>query len=170
MSHVPEIQQPLPPPTLPTYAAPSPPPPPPPPPSAASAPSAEAIQFAGAPAVHRRTLTTGWRWVLACGWGTVMAGIGVVANTGFILGDPPFWTGNGLAVLPFLAPVVVLIALAADWRYEIVLSFAAVAVTAVIGLIDLAHATPMGIGELIFAFVALLVTVSALAGRVPHTD
>src|SRR6185503_11694492 len=95
-------------------------------------PSPAAMEFAGAPAAHRRTLTTGWRWVLACGWGTVMAGIGVVANTGFILGDPPFWTGNGLAVLPFLAPVLVLIALAADWRYEIQVSFFAVAVTAAI--------------------------------------
>ena len=66
------------------------------------------MEFAGAPAAHRRTLTTGWRWVLACAWGIVMAGIGVVANTGFLLGDPPFWTGNGLAVLPFLAPVLVL--------------------------------------------------------------
>ncbi len=143
-------------------AAPLPPPP-------LASPSAEAIEYAGAPPAHRRTLTAGWRWVLACGWGTVMAGIGVVANTGFLLGDPPFWTGNGLAVLPFLAPVLVLIALAADWRYEIALSFAAVAATAAIGLVDLFHATPMGIGELLFALVALLVTVSAMAGLVPHT-
>src|SRR6476619_4631225 len=110
MTHVPETEQPLPPPP-PSEGAPLTP------------PSAEAIHFAGTPPAHRRTLTTGWRWVLACGWGTVMAGIGVVANTGFLLGDPPFWTGNGLAVLPFLAPVLVLVALAADWRYEIALSF-----------------------------------------------
>ncbi len=133
-------------------------------------PSAEAISYAGAPPVRRRTLTTGWRWVLACGWGTVMAGIGVVANTGFILGDPPFWTGNGLAVLPFIGPVLVLIALAADWRYEIHLSFAAVAATFAIGIIDLFHARPMGYGELIFAVVALLMTIAAMAGLVPHDD
>jgi hypothetical protein len=126
------------------------------------------MQFAGTPPVRRRTLTTGWRWVLACGWGMVMAGIGIVANTGFLLGDPPFWTGNGLAVLPFLAPVLVLVALAADWRYEIVLSFVAVGVTAGIGVIDLFHAKPMGYGELIFAFVGLLVTFAAMAGLVPH--
>ena len=131
-------------------------------------PLVEAMQFAGAPPAHRRTLTTGWRWVLACGWGMVMAGIGVVANTGFLLGDPPFWTGNGLAVLPFLAPVLVLVALAADWRYEIVLSFVAVAATTAIGLVDLFHAKPMGYGELIFALVALLVTIAAMAGLVPH--
>jgi hypothetical protein len=97
----------------------------------------------------------------------VMAGIGIVANTGFLLGDPPFWTGNGLAVLPFLAPVLVLVALAADWRYEIALSFGAVAATAAIGLVDLAHARPMGYGELIFAVVGLLVTIAAMAGLVP---
>lgn len=133
-------------------------------------PSAEAVHYAGAPPARRQTLTTGWRWVLACGWGTVMAGIGVVANTGFILGDPPFWTGNGLAVLPFVAPVLVLVALVADWRYEIHLSFVAVAITFVIGLIDLFHARPMGYGELILAFVALLVTIAAMAGLVPHDE
>ena len=99
-----------------------------------------------------------------------MAGIGVVANTGFILGDPPFWTGNGLAVLPFVAPVLVLVALVADWRYEIHLSFAAVAITFAIALIDLFHARPMGYGELIFAVVALLVTVASMAGLVPHDE
>jgi len=157
MSHVPETQQPLPPPEPPTSL---------PPPTAE--PSAEAMRLSGAPTARRRTLTTGWRWVLACGWGTVMAGIGVVANTGFLLGDPPFWTGNGLAVLPFLAPVLVLVALAADWRYEIALSFVAVGATAAIGLVDLVHARPMGYGELIFALVGLLVTIAAMAGLVPH--
>jgi hypothetical protein len=115
-----------------------------------------------------RTLTQGWRWVLAAGWATVMAGIGVVANTGFILGDPPFWAGNGLAVLPFIMPALVLVALAGDWRYTIPLSFAAVASTAIIGVIDLSHARPMGYGELLFALVGLLVTLAALAGRVPR--
>jgi len=125
---------------------------------------------AAAPAVvpRQRTLTPGWRWVLACGWGTVMAGIGVVANTGFILGDPPFWTGNGLAVLPFVMPALVLVALAGDWRHTIPLSFAAVVSTAIIGLIDLFHARPMGYGELLFAGVGLLVTLAAMAGRVPR--
>ena len=81
-----------------------------------------------------------------------------------------FWTGNGLAVLPFVAPVLVLVALVADWRYEIQLSFVAVGTTFVIGLIDLLHSPPMGYGELIFAFVGLLVTIAAMAGLVPHDD
>jgi hypothetical protein len=162
MTHVPETEQPLPPP-VPGAAL-----PPPAPTSPAPVPSPEVMRFAGAPVARRRTLTTGWRWVLACGWGTVMAGIGVVANTGFLLGDPPFWTGNGLAVLPFLAPVLVLVALAADWRYEIALSFVAVAATAGIAVADLFHARPMGYGELIFAVVGLLMTFAAMAGLVPH--
>jgi hypothetical protein len=155
MTHVPDTDRPLQPPVPPAAL---------PPPT----PTPAATEFTGAPAVHRRTMTTGWRWVLACGWGTVMAGIGVVANTGFLLGDPPFWTGNGLAVLPFLAPVLVLVALAADWRYEIPLSFVAVAATTAIAVADLFHARPMGYGELIFAFVGLLMTFAAMAGLVPH--
>jgi hypothetical protein len=134
-------------------------------------PPAEVVPYTdevATPPARQHTLTTGWRWVLACGWGTVMAGIGVVANTGFILGDPPFWTGNGLAILPFLFPVLVLVALAGDWRYTIQLSFVAVGVTAVIGVIDLFHARPMGVGELLFALVGLLVTIAAMAGRVPR--
>ena len=138
------------------------------PPPAEVMPYSEEVPVA--PAARRRTLTSGWRWVLACGWGTVMAGIGVVANTGFILGDPPFWTGNGLAVLPFVLPVLVLVALASDWRYTIQLSFVAAAGTAVIGFIDLFHARPMGYGELVFAFVGLLITVAAMAGLVPHPE
>ncbi len=141
--------------------------PPLPPPPAEVVPFTEDVPVAPP---RRRTLTSGWRWVLACGWGTVMAGIGVVANTGFILGDPPFWTGNGLAVLPFVLPVLVLVALAGDWRYTIPLSFVAVAGTALIGFIDLFHARPMGYGELVFAFVGLLITVAAMAGLVPHAD
>jgi len=145
---VPELRQPLPPP----------------------APSTM-IPFTREVAVPRhRTLTQGWRWVLACGWGTVVAGIGVVANTGFILGDPPFWTGNGLAVLPFVLPALVLVALAGDWRYTIPLSFVAVGGTVAVGVVDLFHARPMGLGELLFALVALLVTVASTAGRVPHPD
>ena len=64
--------------------------------------------------------------------------------------------------------MLVLVALAADWRYEIALSFGAVAATAAIGLVDLFHARPMGYGELIFALVALLITIAAMAGLVPH--
>jgi hypothetical protein len=75
-----------------------------------------------------------------------------------------------LAVLPFLLPVLVLVALAGDWRYTIPLSFAAVAATAVIAVVDVFHARPMGLGELLFAFVGLLVTVAAMAGLVPHHD
>jgi hypothetical protein len=152
--NVPELREPL---------------PPPPPPAAPMSP--EVVPFAGdVPTLvsRRRTLTPGWRWVLACGWGTVMAGIGVVANTGFVLGDPPFWTSSGLAVVPFVVPVLVLVALAGDWRYTIPLSFAAVASTMVVAVIDLFGARPMGLGELIFAVVGLLVTISAMAGLVPQ--
>ena len=64
--------------------------------------------------------------------------------------------------------MLVLVAFAADWRYEIVLSFVAVAATAAIAVVDLFHARPMGYGELIFAFVGLLMTFAAMAGLVPR--
>jgi hypothetical protein len=93
-----------------------------------------------------------------------MAGIGIVANAGFLIGNPPFWID--WIVVPFVLPVVALIAIAVDWRYELAASFVAVAGTAVVGLIDLFHARAVGLGELLFAFVALLMTLAALAGRV----
>jgi hypothetical protein len=93
-----------------------------------------------------------------------MAGIGVIANAGFLIGNPPFWID--WIVVPFVLPVAALIAIAVDWRYELAASFVAVAGTAVIGLIDLFHARAVGLGELLFAFVALLITVAAMAGRV----
>jgi hypothetical protein len=96
-----------------------------------------------------------------------MAGIGVVANAGFLIGNPPFWID--VIVVPFALPVAALIAIAVDWRYALLMSFIAVAGTAVIGLIDLRHARAVGLGELLFALVAFLVTVSALAGRVKPT-
>jgi hypothetical protein len=95
-----------------------------------------------------------------------MAGIGVIANGAVLVGNPPFWID--WILIPFALPVLTLVALAIDWRYEIALSFVAVAGTAAIGLIDLFHARAAGLGELAFAGVALLVTIAALAGRVPR--
>ena len=115
--------------------------------------------------VRTRTLTTGWRWVLAGGWGTVMAGIGMLANTGFLTGSPPFWLD--WALIPFALPVAVLIALAVDWSHTIALSFVAVGGHGG----DRPHRPARRLGDgrrrAAVRAVALLVTVSAMAGRVP---
>jgi predicted anti-sigma-YlaC factor YlaD len=140
-------------------------------PPAAAPPAAqgEAAPWPIAPAApRRRHLTTGWRWVLACGWGTVMAGFGVMANTGFLLGNPPFWID--VPVVPFVLPVAVLVALAVDWRWALALSFVAVVGSFTVAGVDVADAYSIGLGELAFAVVALLVTVAATAGRVPTQD
>src|SRR5215218_8599120 len=83
---------------------------------------------------HRRTLSASWSWTLASGWAMVMACIGLVANTGQLLGGPPFWLP--LVVPPFVMPGLVLAALAVDWRHSWRLSWVAVGVLAALAVVD----------------------------------
>jgi hypothetical protein len=117
-----------------------------------------------APARSPRYLSVGWRWALASGWATIMACLGIIANTGWILGSTPFWLPT--FVLGFLAPAAVLLAVAADSKHTLRLSWLAVGVTAVLGLIDLLDARAMGVAELVLALVGALITLAASSGRV----
>jgi hypothetical protein len=149
---------------------------PPPPPAAGSSPDDPAPSLlpppnAGPPAdqaarppARPRTLTNGWRLTLALGWAGILAALGLIANTGFILGSEPFWFS--VPVLPFLLPVVVLAALAYDWRHTLLLSLVAAISLSVVAIVDLFHARAMGMAEAFLAFSALALTFAGLAGRV----
>jgi hypothetical protein len=149
---------------------------PPPPPAAGSSPDEPAPSplsppsalpprdHIAPPPARPRTLTNGWRLTLALGWAGILAALGLIANTGFILGSEPFWFS--IPVLPFLLPVAVLAALAYDWRHTLLLSFVAAISLSVVAIVDIFHARAMGVAEAFLAFSALALTFAGLAGRV----
>jgi hypothetical protein len=115
-----------------------------------------------------RALTPGWRLVMVAGWAMIMACVGLVANTGFILGTPPFWLPT--YVTPFLLPAAALLLAAADRRPAIGMSWVASAALAVIGVVDLFVAPAMGICEIILAGLGALLTLCVRTGRVVPVD
>jgi hypothetical protein len=102
--------------------------------------------------------------VLALGWLGIMSALGLVANTGDIIGTPPLW--YPLRIVPFVLPVATLLALAYDWRHTLRLSFAAAVVLGVTALVDAFYAPAMAAAEAVLTVAALLVTWAAAAGRV----
>ena len=62
--------------------------------------------------VHGRPgqLTTGWRWVLVLGWAAIVIGLMAVGGAGDVLGKPPWWLDGALVVVPFVVPVLALVA------------------------------------------------------------
>ena len=115
-----------------------------------------------------RALTPGWRLVLVAGWALLMACLGLVANTGFILGTSPFWLRT--YVTPFILPTAALLLAAADRKPVIPVSWIAAAVLGVIGIIDMFVAPAMGLCELLLAVLGALLTLAARTGRVVPED
>jgi hypothetical protein len=117
-----------------------------------------------APAEEPATLQVGWRWVLAGGWGAVVAALGLVADTGETLGTGPWWLP--VLVPPFVLPLLTLIAIARDWRSTLLLSWLATAFLAVSALVDLARGAPaMALAQGVLAVAAAAFTGAAMSGR-----
>jgi hypothetical protein len=110
-------------------------------------------------------LSNGWRLTLVCGWAAIGACIGLVANTGWILGGSPWWLR--FLVVPFVLPAVTIIAVLMDSPTSLRWSWASVVALAAIGLIDVFVAPAMGVAELVLSVVGALVTLAASSGRVP---
>jgi hypothetical protein len=138
------MSSPLPPPAVPTEGAPA--------PQVSSADGSEPY------------LQTGWRWVLAAGWGGVVGALGLVADTGEQLGTAPWWLP--VLVPPFVLPVLTLIAVARDWRSTLLLSWLATAFLGLSALIDLARGAPaMALAQAVLTVAAAAFTLAATSGR-----
>ena len=126
--------------------------------------------FADAP-VHARPgqLTPGWRWVLMLGWLSVIVGLMAVGGAADVIGKLPWWLDGALVVVPFVLPVLAVLAAIANWRGAIWLGLAAVVSVAVTALVDLDDSPGVAAATGVLALIGLLTTVSSTAGRVPRT-
>ena len=125
--------------------------------------------FSGAP-VHGRPgqLTTGWRWVLVLGWAAIVIGLMAVGGAGDVLGKPPWWLDGALVVVPFVVPLLALVAAYMNARWAIWVGLVGVVSLAVTALIDRSDSPGVAAATGVLALIGLLITVSSLAGRIPR--
>jgi hypothetical protein len=154
-------------------AAPAPPPPPlaPPPPPAphqASRLTAEAPQ-AG-------QLTSGWRILTGLVWALVIVAYVAVWKTSRELGLSTWWLGPFgdpqpafVTILPFVAPLVMVLLAVNNSRWLPWAGFGAAAVLALIAVVDLAKVPRLAIVELAIAAAGALIAGASFAGRYRRT-
>lgn len=133
-------------------------------PAASWSPPAALVDPARASRPHRSSLSAAWRWTLGLGWCVVMAGMGALAQSAFVVDADPFW----LAVkpLPFAVPVAVLLAIVTDSRWTLPFSALGAAALATIAVVDLVGEHPtVGLFEAVCAAGAVLLTLGAWLGR-----
>lgn len=133
-------------------------------PAASWTPPAAVADPARASRPHRSSLSAAWRWTLGLGWCVVMAGMGALAQSAFVVDADPFW----LAVkpLPFAVPVAVLLAIVTDSRWTLPFSALGAAVLTTIAVVDLVGDNPtVGLFEAVCAAGAVLLTLGAWLGR-----
>ena len=122
--------------------------------------------------IHARPgqLTTVWRWVLLLGWLAVIVGLMAVGGAGDVIGKVPWWLDGALVVIPFVLPVLTVLAAIGNWRSAVWLGLASVVSVAVTALIDIDDSPGVAAATGVLALIGLLTTVSSFAGRVPRID
>jgi hypothetical protein len=116
-------------------------------------------------------LTEGWRWVLAAGWALLLPALLALGDAANSFGKPTWWLSNEatatwLSPLPFVAPLIVTCAAAANWRRWPIAALLGVAALGVCAVVDAGRSPSVAVGEAILAGAGLLTSVACLAGRV----
>ncbi len=124
-------------------------------------------------------LTGGWRIVTAVTWGLVFVAFAGVWKVSRELGLSTWWLGPigepqpvFVLLLPFVAPVAMVVATLNHVRWLPIAGLVASAVTAAIGLGDLDRVLRLGVVELAIAGAAAAVSIASFAGmyRVANTS
>jgi len=101
---------------------------------------------------------------MGLGWCVIMAGIGALAQSAFLVDADPWWLS--VKPLPFAVPVAVLLATVTDSRWVLPLSALAAAVLVALALVDALGANPsVGVFEGACALSGVLLTLGAFLGR-----
>lgn len=120
-------------------------------------------------------LTPGWRLVMAGGWTAIFLAFVGVLVTSQRLGLNTWWLGPFgqrtsplLAVLPFLAPAVMVVLALNNVRHLPFLGLLAASLTATIGAVDLDYVRRLAAIELALAGAGAALSLASLAGFVPR--
>jgi hypothetical protein len=118
-------------------------------------------------------LTAGWRNIIGIGWVGVLIGWAAVWKSSWTLGFSTWWLGPQsdsrfplILVLPFILPIIVVVAALRHLRYLPYIGFVAAAGAALIAWGDVGRQNRFAIVEFALAGGGLLVSVASLAGMV----
>jgi hypothetical protein len=113
----------------------------------------------------------GWRILTALGWVGVVAVLAATWSASRQLGLSTWWLGPVddqrplyIVLIPFVAPAVMLAAVANRVRYVPWIGMIGALATAAVGVGDLGRVRGLGLVELIGAGAALLVSIASLSG------
>ena len=116
-------------------------------------------------------LTPAWRTVFSIGWAGVVLGVGAVLKTARTMGLSTWWLGPeadarfiAIQALPFVIPVLLVIAAFRGLRYLPYIGLAGAVAMAAIAAGDLGRFRNLALVEFAVAAVGLLVSVAAFAG------
>jgi hypothetical protein len=116
-------------------------------------------------------MTMGWRVVTACTWIGVIAAFAAIWNTSVQLGLSTWWLGargqpqpQAVRLLPFIAPLLMCIAVFNNLRWLSYFGLTAAAAVAVFGIGDLGRVPELAMLELLVAILAAAVSAASLTG------
>jgi hypothetical protein len=116
-------------------------------------------------------LTPGWRFAVGAVWVAVAVALGAVWNTSVQLGLSTWWLGPRgdpqpvvVRVLPFVAPLLMVMAVINRGRWLGWFGLLAAAATAAIGIGDLGRVSGLAVVELVIAAAGAAVSIAAFAG------
>jgi hypothetical protein len=142
---------------------------PPPPPPSPQQPTTGTVPGSGPVAGQ---LTNGWRLVTGVGWAFVLVAYAAVWKTSYELGLSTWWLGPFgdpqpvfVTMLPFVAPLVMVLLTLNNSRWLPWAGLGAAAVLAVIAVFDLSRVPRLAIVELAIAGAGALIAVAGFAGR-----
>lgn len=113
----------------------------------------------------------GWRVVTACTWAAVIVSFAAIWNASVQLGLSTWWLGprgqpqpQVVRLLPFVAPVLMCLAVFNNMRAIAYLGLGASVVVATFGIIDLWYVPGLALVELLVAASGALVSLASLTG------
>jgi hypothetical protein len=116
-------------------------------------------------------LAPAWRLIFGLGWGAIIACQAALWETSRVVGLSTWWLGADaqphvilVQMLPFYAPLLVMVSAISNWRYAPVLGVSAAVVGAAIGAGDLTRVRWIAVVELVLAGAALCISAASLAG------
>lgn len=116
-------------------------------------------------------LTTGWRVVTAITWMMVVVALGCVWKTSDQLGLSTWWLGPrgephsiAIRLLPFVPPVLMVLAAVNHVRYLPWIGLAASGLVVLVGVFDVVRFRGLGLLEIAIGVAAAVVSLVSLAG------